>query len=184
MIILKKKHNLVVERLQKEIKKLEWLNCKQLETIKRLDKNEMDLLEKIDKKNTLNSFYLEENKKLKDENDELNTELVSEKTRVSQLEEANHQLHQEVEKFESEREKYVKSIDALGKTYNHMNRKLWANTEAQRQMRNLSNDILNADKINKASLSKYIYDLSMLIGGGEALEYAGIKSKTEDSVND
>ena len=184
MIILKKKHNLVVENLQKEIKKLEWLNCKQLETINRLDKSEMDLLEKIDKKNTLNCFYLEKNGELIEENDKLNRELLSEKAKISQLEEANHQLHQELEEFKSEIEKYEKTIDALGKTYNHMNRKLWANTEAQRQMRNLSNDILNADKINKASLSKYIYDLSMLIGGGEAVEYAGIKSKTEDSVND
>ena len=184
MIILKKKHNLVVERLQKDIERLKDLNNKQFEEAKRLARNNKDLLAKIDKKNTLNNFYLEENSKLIEENKVLNTELVSEKAKVTQLEEANHQLHQEVEKFDSEREKYEKSIDALGKTYNQMNRKLWANTEAQRQMRNLSNDILNADRINKASLSKYIYDLSMLIGGGEAVEYAGIKSKTEDNLND
>lgn len=183
MIILKKKHNLVVEKLQKDIERLEELNNKQLKEVKRLARTKMDLLAKIDKKNTLNSFYLEENEKLKDRNDELNTELVSEKAKVLQLEEANHQLHQEVEEFETQIEKYEKTIDSLGKTYNKMNRKLWANTEAQRQMRKLSDNLLESERFNKSSLSKYIYDLSMLIGGGEVFEYVGIKSKVEDHID-
>ncbi len=81
-----------------------------------------------------------------------------------------------------QREKYEKTIDSLGKVYNSMNRKLWSNTEAQRKMRNLSDNLLNADKINKSSLSKYIYDLSMLIVGGEEFEYAGLKINTEEEA--
>ena len=77
MIILKKKHNLVVERLQKDIERLKELNNKQFEEAKRLARNNKDLLAKIDKKNTLNNFYLEENSKLIEENKVLNTELVS-----------------------------------------------------------------------------------------------------------
>lgn len=151
MIILKKKHDLVVRSFEEKIERLKEENSNKIT-------------------------------KLETKNCNLNTELVSEKAKVSQLEEANHQLHQELEELKLQREKYEKTIDSLGKVYNSMNRKLWANTEAQRQMRNLSDNILNADKINKSSLSKYIYDLSMLIGGGEEFEYAGLKINTEEEA--
>lgn len=68
----------------------------------------------------------------------------------------------------------LKDVELLGRVYNNMNRKLWANHEAQRQIRKLSEDILEHDKINKANLSKYLYDLSMLIGGGEEYKFIGL----------
>lgn len=76
--------------------------------------------------------------------------------------------------YKEKNEKLLKDVDMLGKVYNNMNRKLWANHEAQRQIRKLSVEILDYDKINKSSLSKYLQDLGMLIGGGEEFVFVGM----------
>lgn len=112
-------------------------------------------------------------------NCKFNTEKIKDSKIIEQLENANHELHQEQQHLKEELEKHKIAVDDLGKVYNSMNRKLWANHEAQRQLRILAEDILEADKINKASLSKYLYDLSMLIGGGENFEYVGLKEVLE-----
>ena len=63
-----------------------------------------------------------------------------------------------------------------------MNRKLWCNEESKRQLRNLSEEILECDKVNKTYLAQYLRELSMRIGGGEDIEYAGIKESDEDEA--
>ena len=63
-----------------------------------------------------------------------------------------------------------------------MNRKLWCNEESKRQLRNLSEEILECDKVNKTYLAQYLRELSMRIGGGEDIEYAGIKEDLENEA--
>mgnify|MGYP003305445659 CR=1 FL=1 len=76
-------------------------------------------------------------------------------------------------------EKAKKSIDSLGRVYNAMNNKLWCNEESKRQLRRLSDEILECDKINKTYLAQYLKEISMRVGGGEDVEYAGIKEDLE-----
>jgi beta-xylosidase len=90
-------------------------------------------------------------------------------------------LNQEVELYdktvkdlEEENEKLKKANEELAKFWNDANRKLWCNNESVRQLRKLSQDILNSQKIDKNQLATYIYDISMYLGGGVNLE---LKSK-------
>ena len=90
-------------------------------------------------------------------------------------------LNQEVELYdktvkdlEEENEKLKKANEELAKLWNDANRKLWCNNESVRQLRKLSQDILNSQKIDKNQLATYIYDISMYLGGGVNLE---LKSK-------
>ena len=90
-------------------------------------------------------------------------------------------LNQEVELYdktvkdlEEENEKLKKANEELAKLWNDANRKLWCNNESARQLRKLSEDILNSQKIDKNQLATYIYDISMYLGGGVNLE---LKSK-------
>ena len=90
-------------------------------------------------------------------------------------------LNQEVELYdktvkdlEEENEKLKKANEELAKLWNDANRKLWCNNESVRQLRKLSEDILNSQKIDKNQLATYIYDISFYIGGGVNLE---LKSK-------
>ena len=90
-------------------------------------------------------------------------------------------LNQEVELYdktvkdlEEENEKLKKANEELAKLWNDANRKLWCNNESVRQLRKLSEDILNSQKIDKNQLATYIYDISMYLGGGVNLE---LKSK-------
>ena len=86
-----------------------------------------------------------------------------------------------VKDLEEKFEKAKKSIDSLGRVYNAMNNKLWCNEESKRQLRNLSEEILECDKVNKTYLAQYLRELSMRIGGGEDIEYAGIKEDMEET---
>ena len=81
--------------------------------------------------------------------------------------------------LEEKFEKAKKSIDSLGRVYNAMNNKLWCNEESKRQLRRLSDEILECDKINKTYLAQYLKEISMRVGGGEDVEYAGIKEDLE-----
>ena len=92
-------------------------------------------------------------------------------------------LNQEVELYdktvkdlEEENEKLKKANEELAKLWNDANRKLWCNNESARQLRKLSQDVLNSQKIDKNQLAAYIYDISMYLGGGVNLE---LKSKDE-----
>lgn len=81
-----------------------------------------------------------------------------------------------VKELEEENEKLKKANEDLAKLWNDANRKLWCNNESVRQLRKLSQDILNSQKIDKNQLATYIYDISFYVGGGVGVE---LKSKDE-----
>lgn len=79
-----------------------------------------------------------------------------------------------VKDLEEEIDKLKKANEELAKLWNDANRKLWCNNESARQLRELSTDILNSQKIDKNQLATYIYDISFYVGGGVGVE---LKSK-------
>ena len=68
-----------------------------------------------------------------------------------------------VKDLEEEIDKLKKANKELAKLWNDANRKLWCNNESARQLRKLSKDILNSQKIDKNQLASYIYDISMYV---------------------
>ena len=79
-----------------------------------------------------------------------------------------------VKDLEEEIDKLKKANKELAKLWNDANRKLWCNNESARQLRKLSEDILDSQRIDKSQLASYIYDISMYVGGGVGVE---LKSK-------
>ena len=79
-----------------------------------------------------------------------------------------------VKDLEKEIDKLKKANKELAKLWNDANRKLWCNNESARQLRRLSEDMLNSQRIDKSQLASYIYDISMYVGGGVGVE---LKSK-------
>ena len=79
-----------------------------------------------------------------------------------------------VKDLEKETDKLKKANEELAKLWNDTNRKLWCNNESARQLRKLSEDILNSQKIDKNQIATYIYDISFYVGGGVGVE---LKSK-------
>ena len=79
-----------------------------------------------------------------------------------------------VKDLEKETDKLKKANKELAKLWNDANRKLWCNNESVGQLRKLSKDILNSQKIDKSQLASYIYDISFYVGGGVGVE---LKSK-------
>ena len=79
-----------------------------------------------------------------------------------------------VKDLEEENEKLKKANEELAKLWNDANRKLWCNNESAIQLRRLSNDIMNAKKIDRNYICSYIENISLYVGGGVNLE---LKSK-------
>ena len=79
-----------------------------------------------------------------------------------------------VKDLEEEIDKLKKANKELAKLWNDANRKLWCNNESARQLRKLSEDMLNSQRIDKNQLATYIYDISFYVGGGVGVE---LKSK-------
>ena len=79
-----------------------------------------------------------------------------------------------VKDLEEEIDKLKKANKELAKLWNDANRKLWCNNESARQLRELSKDILDSQRIDKNQLATYIYDISFYVGGGVGVE---LKSK-------
>ena len=79
-----------------------------------------------------------------------------------------------VKDLEEETDKLKKANKELAKLWNDANRKLWCNNESARQLRKLSKDILDSQKIDKNQIATYIYDISFYVGGGVGVE---LKSK-------
>ena len=79
-----------------------------------------------------------------------------------------------VKELKEENEKLKKANEELAKLWNDANRKLWCNNESARQLKKLSEDILNSQKIDKNQIATYIYDISFYVGGGVGVE---LKSK-------
>lgn len=84
-------------------------------------------------------------KKKDTQNCKLNTKLIDKDKKCKELDQANRKL-----------------IDL----YNDANRKNWCNNESARQLKKLSQEILESDKINKTNLATYIYNISQYMGGG------------------
>ena len=83
-------------------------------------------------------------------------------------------LENEILSLKEENEKLKKANKELAKLWNDTNRKLWFNNESARQLKELSKDILDSQKIDKNQLATYIYDISFYVGGGVGVE---LKSK-------
>ena len=83
-------------------------------------------------------------------------------------------LENEILSLKEENEKLKKANKELAKLWNDTNRKLWCNNESVRQLRKLSEDILDSQRIDKSQLATYIYDISFYVGGGVGVE---LKSK-------
>ena len=83
-------------------------------------------------------------------------------------------LENEIFSLKEENEKLKKANEELAKLWNDTNKKLWCNNESARQLRKLSKDILDSQKIDKNQIATYIYDISFYVGGGVGVE---LKSK-------
>lgn len=89
----------------------------------------------------------------------------------NQLEDTNHELHQDLVQANAKIQSYKRDNVALGKIYNNMNRKLWCNQESKRQLAKLATEILDAEKINKNYIAGYLSEIAMRLGGGEQYEF-------------
>ena len=118
----------------------------------------------------LNDNYEELKNAYKEKNDRvLDLEYKSEMSYFERVD-----LENEILSLKEENEKLKKANEELAKLWNDANRKLWCNNESARQLRKLSKDILDSQKIDKNQLATYIYDISFYVGGGVGVE---LKSK-------
>ena len=92
-------------------------------------------------------------------------EILNEEVKLSQ--DTVKDLGEEIDKLK-------KANKELAKLWNDANRKLWCNNESARQLRELSKDILDSQRIDKNQLATYIHDISFYVGGGVGVE---LKSK-------
>lgn len=132
----------------------------------------------------LNREYLllnDKHEELKDNYEVVNISNEINLNNIIGLENQILSLNQEIDLYDNtvndlkeENEKLKKANEELAKLWNDANRKLWCNNESARQLRKLSKDILNSQKIDKNQLATYIYDISFYVGGGVNLE---LKSK-------
>lgn len=132
----------------------------------------------------LNDNYEELKNAYKEKNDRvLDLEYKSEMSYFERVDLENEVeiLNQEVKLYqdtvkdlEEEIDKLKKANKELAKLWNDANRKLWCNNESARQLRKLSEDILDSQKIDKNQIATYIYDISFYVGGGVGVE---LKSK-------
>ena len=118
----------------------------------------------------LNDNYEELKNAYKEKNDRvLDLEYKSEMSYFERVD-----LENEILSLEEEIDKLKKANEELAKLWNDANRKLWCNNESARQLRKLSEDILDSQRIDKNQLATYIYDISFYVGGGVGVE---LKSK-------
>lgn len=132
----------------------------------------------------LNKEYLllnDKHEELKDNYETVNINNEINLNNIIGLENQILSLNQEIDLYdntvndlEEENEKLKKANEELAKLWNDANRKLWCNNESARQLRKLSKDILNSQKIDKNQIATYIHDISFYVGGGVGVE---LKSK-------
>ena len=132
----------------------------------------------------LNKEYLllnDKHEELKDNYETVNISNEINLNNIIGLENQILSLNQEIDLYDNtvndlkkENEKLKKANEELAKLWNDANRKLWCNNESARQLRELSKDILNSQKIDKTQLATYIHDISFYVGGGVGVE---LKSK-------
>ena len=118
----------------------------------------------------LNDNYEELKNAYKEKNDRvLDLEYKSEMSYFERVD-----LENEIFSLKEENEKLKKANEELAKLWNDANRKLWCNNESARQLRKLSENILDSQKIDKNQIATYIYDIAFYVGGGVGVE---LKSK-------
>lgn len=132
----------------------------------------------------LNKEYLllnDKHEELKDNYETVNISNEINLNNIIGLENQILSLNQEIDLYDNtvndlkeEIEKLKKANEELAKLWNDANRKLWCNNESARQLRKLSKDILNSQRIDKNQIATYIYDISFYVGGGVGVE---LKSK-------
>ena len=132
----------------------------------------------------LNKEYLllnDKHEELKDNYETVNINNEINLNNIIGLENQILSLNQEIDLYDNtvndlkeENEKLKKANEELAKLWNDTNRKLWCNNESARQLRKLSKDILDSQKIDKNQIATYIYDISFYVGGGVGVE---LKSK-------
>lgn len=132
----------------------------------------------------LNKEYLllnDKHEELKDNYETINISNEINLNNIIGLENQILSLNQEIDLYDNtvndlkeENEKLKKANEELAKLWNDTNRKLWCNNESARQLRKLSKDILNSQKIDKNQIATYIHDISFYVGGGVGVE---LKSK-------
>lgn len=132
----------------------------------------------------LNKEYLLLNDKYEELKDNYETINISNEINLNNIIGLENQilsLNQEIDLYDNtvndlkeENEKLKKANEELVKLWNDANRKLWCNNESARQLRKLSEDILDSQRIDKNQLASYIYDISFYVGGGVGVE---LKSK-------
>ena len=132
----------------------------------------------------LNKEYLllnDKHEELKDNYEAVNISNEINLNNIIGLENQILSLNQEIDLYDNtvndlkdENEKLKKANEELAKLWNDANRKLWCNNESARQLRKLSKDILDSQKIDKNQIATYIYDISFYVGGGVGVE---LKSK-------
>ena len=132
----------------------------------------------------LNKEYLLLNDKYEELKDNYETVNISNEINLNNIIGLENQilsLNQEIDLYDNtvndlkeENEKLKKANEELAKLWNDANRKLWCNNESARQLRKLSKDILNSQKIDKNQIATYIHDISFYVGGGVGVE---LKSK-------
>lgn len=132
----------------------------------------------------LNKEYLllnDKHEELKDNYEAVNISNEINLNNIIGLENQILSLNQEIDLYDNtvndlkeENEKLKKANEELAKLWNDANRKLWCNNESARQLRKLSEDILNSQKIDKNQIATYIHDISFYVGGGVGVE---LKSK-------
>ena len=132
----------------------------------------------------LNKEYLllnDKHEELKDNYETVNISNEINLNNIIGLENQILSLNQEIDLYDNtvndlkeENGKLKKANEELAKLWNDANRKLWCNNESARQLRKLSKDILNSQKIDKNQLATYMHDISFYVGGGVGVE---LKSK-------
>ena len=128
----------------------------------------------------LNKEYLLLNDKHEELKDNYETVNISNEINLNNIVGLENQilsLNQEIDLYDNtvndlkeENERLKKANEELAKLWNDTNRKLWCNNESARQLRKLSKDILNSQKIDKNQIATYIHDISFYVGGGVGVE--------------
>ena len=165
-----------------EISKNNFLRATELETEnEKLLLNEASFSNEIITLNQEIKLYEKTVKELEKEIDNLKNAYEEKYDRVLDLEYKSEMsyfervdLENEIFSLKEEIEKLKKANEELAKLWNDANRKLWCNNESARQLRKISEDMLNSQRIDKNYLASYIYDISLYVGGGVGVE---LKSK-------
>ena len=178
--------------LQKENEQLKTDKSKLSDEYKSLMKQKGNIEEKLDNKLKYIDRLENENAKYINENASLNNQISQSIERENTCFKVNRKICEDryklkktldVIRLENKRlkiksntlERLVLKIsgerEGLGKAFNVMNNRLWCNEQSKDRVRNLSNRLLNGEKIPHKDLGLALRDISMYMGGGEHLKF-------------